>query len=98
MTNTWVEFGAGFRKMDRAVALALMRTHVETLFTLDPVDRLLTVNEPGGAPAPRFFMGQTLAGNQWWFRDDLGVELVRALEAQCLLEPLTSDVRKSNCC
>ncbi len=71
---------------------ALMRTHVETLFTLDAQGRLRSVNETGGTAAPRFFLGQTLEGNQCWFRHDLDGELVRALEALCLQEPIAHDI------
>lgn len=35
----------------------LMRLHVEALFTRDAAGRLLVVNEPTGAAAPRFFWG-----------------------------------------
>ncbi len=75
-------------------ALGLMRTHVETEFTVDAEGRMRRVNESEGAAAPRFFIGQTHEGNRWWFRDDLDVELVRALEAQCLEEPVIRDVSR----
>ena len=75
-------------------ALGLMRTQVATVFTFDAAGRMRSVNEPGGAAAPRFFMGQTPEGNQWWFRHDLELELVRALEALCLRTPVTHDMAR----
>ncbi len=75
-------------------SLMLMRTHVETGFTLDAGGRMRRVNVRGGAAAPRFFIGQTPEGNQWWFRDDLDVDLVQALEALCLEEPVIRDVSR----
>ena len=69
-----------------------MRIHVEAGFTLDSAGGLLRVNEPGGADAPRFFLGRTAEGNQWWFRHDLGIDLVEALEAICRNEPVPDDL------
>lgn len=63
--------------------LDLMRLHVETLFTHDAKGRMSAVNEPGGAPAPRFFLGRTAAGSLWRFRHDLVADTVQALEALC---------------
>jgi GNAT acetyltransferase-like protein len=66
----------------------LMSIHVQTLFTHDSHSRLLSVNEPGGgAPAPRFFLGRTHAGNIWRFRADLPEILVETLETLCAEEP-----------
>jgi hypothetical protein len=62
---------------------ALMRLHVEALFTHDASGRLLHVNEPGGKPAPRFFLGMTAEGCERWFRADVDDELVRDLGAAC---------------
>ncbi len=71
----------------------LMRTHVETLFRLDGQGRMRSVNEEGGAAAPRFFLGETSEGNQCWFRHDLEDDLVRQLESLCIREPIRSDLR-----
>lgn len=60
-----------------------MRLHVEALFTLDAAGRLLTVNEPGGAEAPRFFLGRTADGNACWFRHDVDAALAADLTALC---------------
>ena len=59
----------------------LMRLHVEALFTHDAEGHLLRVNEPDGAPAPRFFLGGTAEGVVWRFRHDVDRHLRRELEA-----------------
>jgi hypothetical protein len=61
----------------------LMRLHVEALFTCDDAGDLLAVNEPGGVPAPRFFLGRTAEGNIWRFRHDVDAALARDLSALC---------------
>ena len=66
---------------------ALMRAHVAALFTHDARERMLRVNEPEGAPAPRFFLGRTAEGFEWRLRDDVDDELARELEAECEGEP-----------
>jgi RimJ/RimL family protein N-acetyltransferase len=70
----------------------LMRLHLETLFTRDDAGRFIAVNEPGGAPAPRFFMGRTAAGNIWGFRQDVDAALVNDLRALCESQPTSLDV------
>jgi RimJ/RimL family protein N-acetyltransferase len=64
-----------------------MRLHVEALFTLDHAGRLVAVNDPRGAPAPRFFLGRTVDGSDWWFRHDVDAALVRDLDALCESRP-----------
>ena len=59
----------------------LMRVHMEALFTRDAAGRLLRVNEPNGADAPRFFLGRTAEGSDCWFRGDVGDHLARELAA-----------------
>lgn len=63
--------------------LDLMRFHVEALFTHDANSDLVAVNEPDGAPAPRFFIGRTRDGIVCRFRRDLDLETRRALRAAC---------------
>jgi hypothetical protein len=57
----------------------LMRVHVEVLFTHDASGDLDRVNEPDGAPAPRFFLGRTPNGVVRRFRGDVDQELRREL-------------------
>ncbi len=65
---------------ERAVnADALMNHHVRALFTLDRAGRLETVNDAGGAAAPRFFLGRTAEGYRWWFRHDVDEALAEEL-------------------
>jgi hypothetical protein len=63
--------------------LRLMRLHVEALYTMDRRGRLVASNVPGGGPAPRFFLGRTARGNEWWFRQDVDARLAGELEAAC---------------
>jgi hypothetical protein len=64
----------------------LMRMHVDALFTHDVRGRMVRVNEPGGRPAPRLFLGRTAHGSVWRFRHDVDDGLARALEALCQAE------------
>src|SRR5687767_9897709 len=59
----------------------LMALHVEALFTHDEAGRLVCVNEPDGAPAPRFFIGTTLEGPVLRLRYDVPDDIRRELEA-----------------
>jgi len=59
----------------------LMRLHVEALFTHDVDGRLVRVNEPDGAHAPRFFLGRTVDGSVRRFRHDVDDDLREELEA-----------------
>lgn len=67
-----------------------MRLHVAALFTLDKTERLEAVNDSGGAPAPRFFLGRTTAGDQCWFRHDVPDETVADLQAIIRDQAITS--------
>jgi hypothetical protein len=51
-----------------------------TLFTHAPNGRIVTANEPGGAPAPRFFAGRTRQGTVRRYRHDLPEPVVQAIE------------------
>lgn len=73
-----------------------MRAHVETLFTHDDTGRMLSVNEPGDKPAPRFFMGRTAHGNEWRFRHDLDDTLRRELDRLCSAEPASAELLVSS--
>ncbi|HKO17037.1 MAG TPA: GNAT family N-acetyltransferase [Gemmatimonadaceae bacterium] len=59
----------------------LMRLHVEALFIHDALGQLVSVNEPDGAPAPRFFLGKTAAGVVYRFRQDVDFNLREELTA-----------------
>ena len=61
--------------------LELMNLHVEALFTRDSEGDLVRVNEPGGLPAPRFFLGRTVNGTVCRFRHDVDRDLRAELEA-----------------
>lgn len=74
--------------------LDIMERHVQALFTHDDGGRLCLVNEPDGAEAPRFFLGRTAEGNIRRFRFDLPQNFVEQLEALCLEEPATGDLRQ----
>jgi RimJ/RimL family protein N-acetyltransferase len=58
-----------------------MRMHVEAEFTHDMAGDLGRVNEPNGAPAPRFFLGRTPDGDVWRFRHDVNHDIRSDLEA-----------------
>jgi RimJ/RimL family protein N-acetyltransferase len=66
----------------------LIRCHVEALFTHDASGDLLSVNEPSGARAPRFFAGVTCDGVLLRFRKDVSASIRRALEALAIAERL----------
>jgi len=57
----------------------LMQLHVEALFIHDADGHVVRVNEPNGAPAPRFFLGRTADGAVRRFRHDVGHDLRRSL-------------------
>jgi GNAT superfamily N-acetyltransferase len=59
----------------------LMRFHIEALYTHDSAGRIVRVNVPNGAPAPRFFMGRTADGIACRFRHDVDDGVRRELEA-----------------
>jgi RimJ/RimL family protein N-acetyltransferase len=59
----------------------LMEMHVEALFAHDDHGRLLHVNDPNAADAPRFFLGQTAGGSVMRFRRGTATDLERELKA-----------------
>jgi hypothetical protein len=64
-----------------------MTMHVEALFVHNSLSRLVSVNDWNGGEVPRFFLGRTLQGNLWRFRDDLPPEICNELEVLCEAEP-----------
>ncbi|MGI8826748.1 MAG: GNAT family N-acetyltransferase [Chloroflexota bacterium] len=73
--------------------LQLLETQIDALFTHDLDGRIRSINEPGGASAPRFFLGRTRTGNVWRFRQDLPEDTVRRLESLVANEPVHDDLR-----
>ncbi|HEU0026590.1 MAG TPA: hypothetical protein VFQ25_05690, partial [Ktedonobacterales bacterium] len=61
--------------------LRLLELQVEALFTHDAEGRIVAINEPGGGPAPRFFLGRGRMGNLWRVRHDVPEATARRLEA-----------------
>jgi len=59
----------------------LMEMHIEALFAHDDHGRLLHVNDPNAADAPRFFLGQTAGGSVIRFRRGTTTDLERELRA-----------------
>jgi RimJ/RimL family protein N-acetyltransferase len=72
----------------------VMEWQAAALFRHDAAGRLLDVNEPGGRPAPRLFVGRTVEGNLWRFRHDLPRGLVCELDTLLAAEPVTADLRQ----
>lgn len=72
--------------------LELMRLHVDALYAHDARGRIVTSNEWRPSPAPRFFLGRTIAGNVWRFRSDVPQHVVSTLEALCRDEPVSTDL------
>ena len=68
-----------------------MAIQVTTLFICDAQGHLVRVNESGGEPADRFFLGRTRSGNLWRWRHDLLPGLARELERLACTEPVTAD-------
>ena len=70
----------------------LLQAHVEALFTIDPDGQLLSVNEPEGGPAPRFFLGCTTHRARCWFRQDVSRDEQRALTDALATTPAGMDI------
>lgn len=69
-------------RMSERDALDLMRLHVEAEFVHDATGALVRVNEPDGAPAPRFFVGVTRDGVVTRYRYDVDAALRLVLERE----------------
>ncbi len=72
--------------------LHFLDLQVDALFTHDPAGRIVAINEPGGGPAPRFFLGRTRTGNLWRVRHDLPEATARQLDALAAAEPVQDDL------
>ena len=73
--------------------LRLLELQVEALFTHDAAGRIVAIKEPGGGPAPRFFLGRSRMSNLWRIRHDLPEVTARRLEALAASEPVNDDLR-----
>ena len=65
----------------------VLELQVDALFTHDAAGRIVAINEPGGGPAPRFFLGRTRTGALWRVRYDLPETAARRLETLAASEP-----------
>jgi hypothetical protein len=54
----------------------------------------MVADEAHRAPAPRFYLGRTVAGHVWRFRSQLPTQLAEQLAALCVNEPLTVNLSK----
>ena len=63
-----------------------MRMRMPALFVHDSAGRIVSVNEPDGALAPRFYLGLSAEGRVSRFRHDVGADVVESLEALCRRE------------
>jgi RimJ/RimL family protein N-acetyltransferase len=71
--------------------LELLEIQAEVLFTQDHRGRIVSSKEPGGNPAPRFFLGRTKEGNLWRVRHDVSEGTARDLESLAAAEPVRDD-------
>jgi RimJ/RimL family protein N-acetyltransferase len=71
----------------------LLELQVEAMFTHDAAGHMVAINEPGGGPAPRFFLGRSRMGNVWRVRHDLPEATARRLEALAASEHVRDDLR-----
>lgn len=74
--------------------LELLEIHARTLFTYDDAGHLLTVNDSGRKPAPRFFLGWTSRDTIWRVRGDLPSDLVIRLGELVAGQPPTGDLKR----
>jgi GNAT acetyltransferase len=72
----------------------LMNLHAEALFSHDESGRIGFVNVPGGAPAPRFFLGRTAVGHIRRYYRDLSDDVAGKLEDIFLGESTATDLTR----
>lgn len=65
----------------------LVRLQVHALFTHDAAGRIVSKNKPAYAPAPRLFIGRSVTGTLWRYRDDIPDDLIATLEPLLAREP-----------
>ena len=73
--------------------LELLEIQIDAWFTHDPEGRIVSTKEPGGGPAPRFFLGRTGEGNLWRVRHDVPPDTARQLVELARNEPVHDDLR-----
>jgi len=66
----------------------LLHLQVDALSTHDTAGRIVSKNMPVYAPAPRLFIGRSLGGNLWRYRDDVPGDLIATLEPLLSREPV----------
>jgi GNAT superfamily N-acetyltransferase len=76
----------------------LLDLHVEALFTHDSAGRIVATNEPGGGPAPRFYLGRSSVGNLCRIRRGVPAATARRLEVLAAAEPVRDDLRAEPRC
>ena len=74
--------------------IELIEIQARTLFTHDPHNRIVTINEPDGDIAPRFFLGRTMAGPICRFRHDVPLDIVTELAGWVAREPIQQDLHE----
>ncbi len=67
----------------------LMQMHVHALYIHDSRSRIVSVNDWNGGSVPRFFLGRTMQGNVWRFRQDLPEGICKELESFFEAEPFS---------
>ncbi len=75
-------------------ALELIHIQYSGLYNLDEYGRMLSLNEPGAPPAPRFFMGRTAQGHLVRFHAEVPDDLARSVAQICADEPVTADLEQ----
>ncbi len=63
-------------------------------FVHDEQGRIVAVNDVDRRPAPRFYLGRTVDGNIWRFRQDLAPDLAADLETILADEPVATDLEQ----
>jgi hypothetical protein len=75
-----------------------MRMHVDAMYTYDAKGRMVRVNEPRGAQAPRIFVGRTINGYVMRARADVPETTLKAVKGLMSREPLASPLPQRPSC